>query len=470
MRPNAFATATGLVLALGIPAIAFAQDGGPYIPTVDLSGLRLPQPETVTGVAPELRTATGEVEVVVRLGGPPLAELHAADQVARSDPVRREQRKAQRQVLDQKQDTLVNGIRRHGGRPLARLTKAINAVVIRVDAGELDAIAKLPDVQGIRPVGRYTVHLGETVPYIGAAAVQQTGYDGSGISVAVLDSGIDYLHRNLGGSGDVDDYNANDPTRIEDGTFPTRKVVGGYDFVGSQWPFGDLAPDPDPLDERPHGGHGTHVADIIGGKSLDGHHVGVAPGVDLYAVKVCSSVSTACSGVALLQGMDFALDPNGDDDLSDRVAVINMSLGQSYGQRQDDLSAASANAVKLGVVVVASSGNDGDKPYVTGSPGSTPEVISVAQTQVPGAKLYVIEADGVGVGGSWQPWSVTPSDVSGSLQYGDGAGGNLIGCDSFDEGSLTGKIVLVDRGDCNISAKVSNVGAAGGLAAVIANE
>jgi minor extracellular serine protease Vpr len=48
-------------------------------------------------------------------------------------------------------------------------------------------------------------------------------------------------------------------------------VVGGYDFVGSVWPNGPEMPDPDPLDDGPEAGHGTHVADIIGGVG------GVAP-------------------------------------------------------------------------------------------------------------------------------------------------------------------------------------------------
>src|SRR6185503_3350183 len=162
------------------------------------------------------------------------------------------------------------------------------------------------------------------------------------------------------------------------------KVVGGYDFVGDKWPnVTPEAPDPNPIDLQ---GHGTHTADITGGKSTDGTHLGVAPGAKLYAVKVCSSVSTACSGVALLEGMDFALDPNGNGTIEDAVDVINMSLGTAYGQIQDDLSLASANAVKAGVIVVAAAGNDGDKPYVSGSPASTPEVISVAETQVPTAE------------------------------------------------------------------------------------
>ena len=167
-----------------------------------------------------------------------------------------------------------------------------------------------------------------------------------------------------------------------DGLFPTAKVVGGYDFVGEGWPTTALAPDPDPIDFN---GHGTHVADIIAGKSADGTHKGMAPGATLLAVKVCSAVATSCSGVALLQGMDFALDPNGDGDTDDAVDVINMSLGSDYGQIEDDLTLASTNAVKLGVVVVVSAGNGGNKPYIVGSPSIAPGVISVAQTQVPSA-------------------------------------------------------------------------------------
>ena len=172
-------------------------------------------------------------------------------------------------------------------------------------------------------------------------------------------------------------------------------IVGGFDFVGEVWPFGRLAPDPDPIDcggkdVNPDieglidcdGGHGTHVADIIGGQ------IGVAPGVEIQAVKVCSAVSTACSGVALLLGMDYALDPNGDGVTTDHVDIINMSLGSDYGQAfDDDLSQAVENATEVGVLTVASAGNGSDKPYISGTPAATPSALSVAQTAVPSAEL-----------------------------------------------------------------------------------
>lgn len=72
-------------------------------------------------------------------------------------------------------------------------------------------------------------------------------------------------------------------------------------------PEGERLPDEDPIDIE---GHGTSVADIING---------VAPGVSLYAVKVCSAVDSICNGIALIQGMEYAIDPNGDGDTLVRV-------------------------------------------------------------------------------------------------------------------------------------------------------
>jgi len=454
-----------VLLSMAIsPALA---DDGPVVPMPDASGLAIPEEDVL--VAPELQSATGPVQIVVGLLDSPLAEVVGANAKQKGSALKPAEQRAYLKALDLKQDGLLSQIAGLGGLALGRVDKALNAVMVEVDASQIEAIAALPNVASIRPLINYEVDLSETVPYIGAAAVQAAGFDGTGVRVAVLDSGIDYTHYNLGGSGVVADFTGNDPTIIEPGTFPTWKVVGGYDFVGETWPNGALAPDPDPLDKGTGAGHGTHVSDIIAGKSTDGLHKGVAPGASLYAVGVCSKISTSCSGVALLEGMDFALDPNGDGNIADAVDVVNMSLGSNYGQRQDDLSFASSNAVRMGVVVVAAAGNAADRPYIVSSPSTSPEVISVAQTQVPSAKLYTIVAGAVTVGGSWQPWSAAPTYVSGPLQYGNGAGGNLIGCSAFAAGSLTGKILLIDRGICAISIKVSNGAAAGALAVVVAN-
>ena len=105
-------------------------------------------------------------------------------------------------------------------------------------------------------------------------------------------------------------------------------------------------------------------------------------------MKVCSSISTACSGVALMHAMDWAMDPNGDGGLRDHVDIINMSLGSDYGTvYDDDLSLAVERATHYaGILTVASAGNGANKPYIVGTPSAAPSALSVAQTQVPSAK------------------------------------------------------------------------------------
>jgi len=394
-------------------------------------------------------------KVIIRLSADSVAEAKAKGQAL--DQVKEQVEAQQASFLDRVRSVDPNA------RVLAQVQVVMNAVFVQVDPAALAALAKDPAVVSIAPVGNYELDLSETVPYIGATAVHNMGYDGTGVRVAVLDSGIDYTHIAFGGSGNPADFAANDPNIIEPGTFPTVKVVGGYDFVGSNWPGTAEEPDPDPLDKGAGGGHGTHVAHIIGGVG------GVAPGADLYAVKVCSSVSTACSGVALIQGMEFAADPNGDGDPADAVDIINMSLGSNYGQPfDDDLSFAVESATMLDILTVSSAGNGADKPYVAGTPSTTPSALSVAQTQVPSAYLQFLDVDGVNYQAVFQPWSAPlASPLSGPVQYGDGAGGNLDGCAAFAAGSLTGKIVLVDRGVCVFSMKVTNIQLGDGLAGII---
>jgi subtilisin family serine protease len=369
-----------------------------------VSDLRLDSPVSASGVVVNdkidlgLFGAEGRVRVSIRLTNDPVAVVAATG--ARAD----RQKIQLRTVLDQ-QAQFAGALRRQGGTLLGSAQVSLNTVFAEVDAAALRSLAADPNVASIRLVRDFEVDLSETVPYIGATAVQDLGFDGTGVTVAVLDSGIDYLHAAFGGSGDVDEYNANDPAVIEPGTFPTAKVIGGYDFVGGDWPNTAEAPDPDPLDHGPDAGHGSHVADIIGGLG------GVAPGVSLYGVKVCSSVSTACSGIALIQGMDFALDPDGDGSVTDHVDVINMSLGSDYGTAiDDDLSQAVEHASAVGTLTVASAGNGSDKPYVVGTPSAAPSALSVAQTAVPSAVQMLLDVTAPpAIAGQYpavfQPWS-----------------------------------------------------------------
>ncbi|HEY8473314.1 MAG TPA: S8 family serine peptidase, partial [Natronosporangium sp.] len=387
----ATAAATAVLLLVAAPATA-----QPSASASAVDHLAIPDGlvEAAALVEPSLLAATGPVTVSLELAEPSLAEavtddpeLSAAEQQGHVDE------------LAADQQALLDRIEPLGATEVATTQVATNLVVVNVDAAQLTELAAQPEVTAIKPVRDYEVDLSETVPHIGAADLHNDpGLTGEGVTVAVLDTGIDYTHARLGGAGTQEAYEAAYGTSVDDpanttrdGLFPTEKVVGGFDFVGEAWPNGDLAPDEDPIDCGPGGtpppctgGHGTHVASIIAGDN------GVAPGASLYAYKVCSSVATSCSGVAILQAFEAALDPNGDGDVSDAVDVINLSLGAPYGLIEDSSSGAARNAVQLGVTVVASAGNSADKPYITGSPSSTPEVISVAQTNVPSAVHFAL--------------------------------------------------------------------------------
>jgi subtilisin family serine protease len=452
---------------------------------VDVSSLQVPRSAAAPSatVDSRLRNVRGSVQVIIRLPDPPLAAAVGVNAKRSGLQLTAGQQRTYVTSLTAKQDTLMRSIAAYGGSELARVTLASNALIVQVDASRLTAIAKLPNVTAIRMVPNYQIALSTTVPYIGASALQATGLNGTGVKVAVLDSGIDYTHRNLGGPGTAAAYAAaygtgpsDSRNTTLDGLFPTAKVVAGFDFVGETWPNGPLTPDPDPIDFE---GHGTHVSDIIAGQSLDGTHVGVAPGASLVAVKVCSSVSSSCSGVALLQGMDFALDPNGDGDLSDAADVISMSLGSNYGQREDDLSLAAAVASRFGVVVVAAAGNAADRPYIVSSPSVTPEVISVAETQVPTATGFPLiinsPATIAGTYGNTATVSFAPvgAGFTGNVVY-VGRGCPASGATPADPylANPAGKVALIDRGTCAVSLKVdqaANAGAIGVLIGLVAS-
>ncbi len=352
----------------------------------------------------------------------------------------------------------------------------LNAVFLEADAAQVAAISRDVAVARVAEVGDYHTDLATTVPYVGAAALQGLGVTGAGVRVAVIDSGVDYTHANLGGAGTLAAYEAaygtsagHPANTTTDGLFPTAKVVGGMDFVGELWPNGLRTEDPDPIpgpDLTTFGGHGSHVAHIIGGNT------GVAPGVSLYAYKACATPTPNCNGIALIRSMEFSVDPNQDGNTSDAVDIINMSLGSNYAQPfDDDLSTAVDNATTLGVLTVAAAGNGSDKPYVQGSPAGAKTAISVAQTHVPlsNAQLMTIVSPPVtpaNRGAVFQTWSgALAATIEGAVLY--PAGANALGCNPFAAGSLAGRVVMVDRGVCNASVKIQNIQAAGGILGII---
>ncbi|MGE4131182.1 MAG: S8 family serine peptidase [Bdellovibrionales bacterium] len=220
-----------------------------------------------------------------------------------------------------------------------------------------------------------------SVSFIGSEAAHLLGFRGQGMRVGILDTGIDYTHSMLGGSGDPAEYKAIDPAQPAN-VFPNAKVIGGVDLVGTDFNaaspfFANHLPHPDanPLDEA---GHGTHVAGTVAGIGDNRQtYSGVAPDAKLYAVKVFGKDGSTSDAV-VIAGFEFAADPDGDLNISDRLEVINLSLGGGFGQPQILYTEATRNLTRGGTVVVASAGNSGPTDYIVGAPSTSDDAISIA--------------------------------------------------------------------------------------------
>lgn len=442
----------------------------------------------------------GQVTIYVELEGDPVGALApengARSGVALAGLAPRARARAAR--LAEQHATLQNSLQGLGARVTGRFTRVANALRVRVPEAEVEAISKLPGVRRVQRTRLYTRHLGVSVPFVGAPAVWSSaaaGVDGKGIRIGIIDSGIDYTHADFGGSGDVADFRANDPTRIEPGSFPTAKVVGGFDFAGDAYNPGSDAnetpiPDEDPLDCAANG-HGTHVAGIAAGygvladgQTFQGAYTngmdfgqfavgpGVAPRASLYALKVFG-----CEGSTSLvtDALEWAADPNGDYDFSDRLDVVNLSLGGDFGSLDpEDTDIGAANRLaELGCVVVCSAGNDDNIFFAVGAPGVANRAISVANSVSKGlGKAITVESPASVAGryfmveGAITPALTNAGPVTGKLVYVE----PNLGCEApRNADALRGNVALIDRGTCFFSEKILHAQDAGALAVVMVN-
>ncbi|MFQ5838304.1 MAG: S8 family serine peptidase [Thermoplasmata archaeon] len=167
------------------------------------------------------------------------------------------------------------------------------------------------------------------------------GYDGTGVTICLVDTGIDSLHPDLA----------------------RARIAAWKDLVsGERLPYDD-------------GGHGTAMAGLM---VADGRFRGLAPGASLIVVKALRSNGTG-SSETVGRAIGFCMDPDGDGDLRDGADIISLSLG---AQRTPFTTNAAANAAEeatlMGIFVVSSAGNDGrEDDGDVGTPANEPLVMAV---------------------------------------------------------------------------------------------
>ena len=187
--------------------------------------------------------------------------------------------------------------------------------------------------------GRVKATLGDSVPHVGAPTAWDAGFDGTGVSVAVLDTGYDPTHPDLAGQvSQARNFTADET------------VTDGH-------------------------GHGTHVAATIAGTGAasGGERPGVAPGADLLVAKVLDDAGSGFDDW-VIAGMEWAVDQGAD--------VVSMSLGKPWGDDgTDPLSLAVDRLTETsGTLFVVAAGNAGPFEQTVGAPGSASHALTVGAT------------------------------------------------------------------------------------------
>lgn len=229
---------------------------------------------------------------------------------------------------------------------VTRQFKIVPAFAAQLPAAAIAAMRKQPGVAAVELDLQFQAHDYATVWGVNRIQAPQVHSGewagdtplpvrGTGVRVAVLDTGIDYNHPDL-----------------------AANYRGGYDYVNN---------DNDPMDDH---WHGTHVAGTIAALRDGVGAVGVAPRVDLYGLKVLSS-SGSGSFSYVISALDWSINNN--------MQVLNLSLG-SATDPGTTVRQAFDNAYAKGLVIVASAGNSGSGTDTVGFPAKYSSVIAVAST------------------------------------------------------------------------------------------
>ena len=273
-------------------------------------------------------------------------------------------------------------------------------------------------------------YLERSVPYVGTEILRIDGIDGTGIKVAVIDTGVDFNHPDLFGWG------------------PDGKVVGGYNFIRE---------DELPLDTN---GHGTQVAGII---AADGQAIGVAPKAKILAYKV-SEDGEGVSSELIIRAIEKAIEDGAD--------IINISLGVNKTNAKIDRAV--NIALEAGIFVVTAAGNDGPGLETIGSPGRNFGSVTVGATynNLTSSLVATLEVDE-------KPYTVIP--MVGSTKLEEPIIGKIIfggygKIENLKEIDVKDAILIVERGSdvegelLYFSIKESNAANAGAKAMIVYND
>jgi minor extracellular serine protease Vpr len=328
-----------------------------------------------------------------------------------------------------------------------------NGLSVAIDPADFGKLARIPGVTALYPVVVEALppvtegadpDLFTAIQMTGADIAQsELGYTGAGVKVAVMDTGIDYDHPDLGGC-------------FGDGC----RVAYGYDLVGDDFNADDTSPSFNPIpvpDDDPDDcqGHGTHVSGIVG---ANGTVTGVAPEVTFGAYRVFGCEGSTFADI-MIAAMEMAL--------ADDMDVLNMSIGSAFQWPQYPTAQASDRLVNAGMVVVASIGNSGTSgTYAAGAPGVGKKVIGVASfdnTHVLYPVFVVADTD---IGYNPMSYSAVPptSGTEEIVWVGQACDADL---PLLDDPS--GKVALITRGACSFREKALNAQDAGASAVVIHN-
>ena len=304
------------------------------------------------------------LSLVVGLGGPALARSGPSENHDKIDKIlksRAGKGGTSRVIITLKPGSDPSAdVRKFGGR-LGRKLGLINGQVAELPNAVIRQLADLSFVESIhydRPTGG---EMNRVAVATGARAAQLAyGYNGAGVGVAVIDSGVTNWH------DDLTQPVYQSGVRVKNG----QRVAAFVDFVnGRTWPYDD-------------NGHGTHVAGIIAGNGADslGVRAGIAPSAHLLSLKVLDD-----RGRGVISDVIAALDWTVANKAAYNVRVVNLSVGAAVTEsyKTDPLTLAAKRAVDAGIVVVTAAGNlgknaDGQTQYgAITAPGNAPWVLTV---------------------------------------------------------------------------------------------